>query len=368
MDIPFVSFESSNKIIKSEIVKAFDDFFNKGYYILGQNVKSFEKSYAQFNKVKYCVGVSNGLDALHMALRILEIKKGDEVIVPSNTYIATCLAVSYVNATPILVEPDIQTYNIDVDKIEAAITPKTKAIIPVHLYGQACNMEKIMQLADKHKLYVIEDNAQSHGAKYKKKLTGSWGHINATSFYPGKNLGALGDAGAITTNYIEWANDAIILRNYGSEKKYYNDVIGFNMRLDECQAAFLSVKLKYLDMWTSQRQEAAKYYREGLKGVGDIIIPHTLPAATHVYHVFVIRTKVRNRLQEYLQKIGIGTLIHYPIPPHRQKAYKQSTISKKRFPIAEEISDTCLSLPLWPGISQDQIEKVILNIKNFYNG
>ncbi len=254
MHIPFLSFEPANKKIKEDILSSFENFFDNAWYVLGEQVKNFEKEYASFNQVKKSVGVSNGLDALHIALKALNIGKDDEVIVPSNTYIATALAVSYVGATPVFVEPDIATYNIDPKKIEAAITPKTKAIMPVHLYGQACEMEAIMAIAKQHQLFVVEDNAQSQGASYKGKLTGSWGNINGTSFYPGKNLGALGDAGAVTTDDDELAQQAITLRNYGSQKKYYNDVIGFNMRLDECQAGFLSVKLKYLKEWTAQRQ------------------------------------------------------------------------------------------------------------------
>ena len=252
MQIPFLSFYKTNQLVKQEMLKAFESFFDSAWYVLGEKVKTFEKEYAAFNQVDHCVGVSNGLDALHIALLTLDIGSGDEVIVPSNTYIATVLAVSYVGAVPVFVEPDNQTFNIDANKIEAAITSKTKAIIPVHLYGQSCAMDVIMDIAKHHNLYVIEDNAQSQGATYKEKLTGSWGQINGTSFYPGKNLGALGDAGAITTNDTSLANKAAVLRNYGSQKKYYNEVIGHNMRLDECQAAFLSVKLKYLNEGTVQ--------------------------------------------------------------------------------------------------------------------
>lgn len=367
MNIPFVSFEEVNNQIKSEIITAFEQFFNDGWYILGDRVKQFEKEYAAFNIVTHCVGVSNGLDALHIALKALNIGIGDEVIVPSNTYIATALAVSYVGAKPVFVEPDISTYNIDPAKIEAAITPKTKAIMPVHLYGQACNMEAIMAIAQKHGLYVVEDNAQSQGATFKGKLTGSFGHINGTSFYPGKNLGALGDAGAVTTNDERLAKKAFVLRNYGSEKKYHNEVIGYNMRLDECQAAFLSIKLQYLAQWTAQRQQIAAWYNELLQDVNDIDLPLVQPDATHVYHLYVIRTKNRNALQQHLQDNGIGTLIHYPIPPHLQQAYKDLGFRKGDFPIAEEIADTCLSLPLWPGMKRDDVESVAKTIKEYFD-
>ena len=365
MKVPFVSFDEVNKQIKREILEAFELFFDKAWYILGDKVKQFESEYAAFNQVPYCVGVSNGLDALHIALRTLNIGSGDEVIVPSNTYIATALAVSYVGATPVFVEPDINTYNIDASRIEAAITSGTKAIMPVHLYGQACDMDSIMAIAKKYDLFVIEDNAQAQGASFKDKLTGSFGHINGTSFYPGKNLGALGDAGAITTNDAALAQKAAILRNYGSQKKYYNEEIGYNMRLDECQAAFLSVKLKYLDEWTKQRQQIAEQYNNALKDVEDLILPQVAQGATHVYHLYVVRTTKRNELQEFLTKNGIGTLIHYPIPPHLQEAYAVLGFKKGDFPIAEEIADTCLSLPMWPGMVATEIQIVTESIKQF---
>jgi dTDP-4-amino-4,6-dideoxygalactose transaminase len=366
MKIPFLSFESSNKQIKSEILSSFEHFFDSSWYVLGEQVKRFEGEYATFNNVEYCIGVSNGLDALHIALKALGIGNGDEVIVPSNTYIATALAVSYVGATPVFVEPDINTYNIDPSKIEAAITSKTKAIMPVHLYGQACEMESIMAIAKKHNLFVVEDNAQSQGASYKGKLTGSWGNINGTSFYPGKNLGALGDAGAVTTDDIELAEKASVLRNYGSEKKYYNEVVGFNMRLDECQAGFLSVKLKYLKEWTMQRQEIAQWYHEALKNIDDLILPSVDENATHVYHVYLVRTQHRDKLQKYLTDNGIGTLIHYPVPIHLQNAYRHLGFKKGDFPVAEEIAETCLSLPVWPGMKQSEVNFIAEKIINFY--
>ncbi len=365
MKIPFLSFDYANRQIKSEILDSFEQFFEKAWYILGDQVKKFEQEYALFNEVKHCIGVSNGLDALHIALKSLGIRAGDEVIIPSNTYIATVLAVSYVGAKPVFVEPDINTYNIDPSKIEAAITIKTKAIMPVHLYGQACEMDHIMNIAKKHNHFLVEDNAQAQGASYNNKLTGSWGNINATSFYPGKNLGALGDAGAITTNDEELAKKAIVLRNYGSGKKYYNEVIGFNMRLDECQAGFLSVKLKYLEEWTNQRQEIAGWYNEELKDMDGLILPTVAEKATHVYHIYMIRTKHRNDLQKHLTNKGVGSLIHYPVPPHLQKAYQQLGFKKGGFPIAEEIADTCLSLPMWPGMKYEMIRDIADIIKDF---
>jgi len=355
MNIPFLSFEYANKHIKTEILSSFENFLGSSWYVLGKQVMNFEEQYAEYNNVNHCIGVSNGLDALHIALKTLGIGDGDEVIVPSNTYIATALAVSYVGATLVFVEPRISSYNIDPSKIESAISSKTKAIIPVHLYGQACEMDPIMAIARKHNLFVVEDNAQAHGASYKGKLTGSWGNINGTSFYPGKNLGAFGDAGAVTTDDGSLAEKARVLRNYGSEKKYYNEVIGFNMRLDECQAGFLSVKLKYLKEWTEQRQEIAGWYNEALKNIDDLILPTAEEHAIHVYHVYLIRTKYRDELQKHLTENGIGTLIHYPVPPHLQKAYQHLGFKKGDFPIAEEIAETCLSLPMWPGLKREQI-------------
>ncbi len=367
MSVPFVSFEAVNSTIRGEILQSFEDFFDSAWYVLGDKVKAFEEQYAVFNGVNHCIGVSNGLDALHIALKVLNIGPQDEVIVPSNTFIATALAVSYVGAKPIFVEPDINTYNIDPEKIERAITSKTKAIMPVHLYGQACEMEAIMDIAEKHGLFVIEDNAQAQAATYKGKITGSWGHINGTSFYPGKNLGALGDAGALTTNDKTLAKKAEIFRNYGSEKKYHNSVIGFNMRLDECQAAFLSTKLKYLNKWTEQRQQIAEWYDSTLQNVGDIILPEVAFGATHSYHLYVVRTAKRNELQNYLTSLNIGTLIHYPIPPHLQEAYQHLGYKKGELPISEIIANTCLSLPLWPGMTLENIELVSSSIKNFFN-
>ena len=366
MKIPFLSFEPSNKQIKSEILSSFEQFYDNAWYVLGEQIKRFEQEYAEFNDVAHCVGVSNGLDALHLSLKVLGIAKGDEVIFPSNTYIASALAVSYVGATPVFVEPDIHTYNLDPLKIEAAITINTKAIMPVHLYGQACEMDSIMQIAKKYNLFVVEDNAQSQGATFKGKLTGSFGDINGTSFYPGKNLGALGDAGALTTNNTSLAEKASILRNYGSQKKYHNEAIGFNMRLDECQAGFLSIKLKYLNQWTAQRQEIASRYNEELKNVGDLVLPVLQKDATHVYHLYVVRTQYRDALQKFLGDNEIGTLIHYPIPPHLQKAYQHLGFKKGDFPIAEEIANTCLSLPVWPGMQKEQITYISEKIKLFF--
>ncbi len=364
--IPFLNFSPMHLAIRTEMQQAFQNVYDSNWFVLGKSVEAFEKEYAAFNQVPHAIGVSNGLDALHLALKALGVGPGDEVIVPSNTYIATLLAASYVGATPVLVEPDPVTYNISPANIEAAITSKTKAIMPVHLYGQACEMEAIMAIAKKHNLFVVEDNAQAHGAAFKGKLTGSWGHANGTSFYPGKNLGALGDGGAVTTNEEAIAHKVKVLHNYGSEKKYHNEVIGYNMRLDEMQAAFLSVKLKHLMEWTNQRQQVAGWYNEALKGLDDLILPVTYTHATHVYHLYVIRTQRRDALQKHLSENGIGSLIHYPIPPHLQPAYASLGFEKGDYPIAEEIADTCLSLPLWPGMSIEQVEIVAKAANSFF--
>lgn len=367
MNIPFLSFMPMHSSIKNEMMAAFEKVYDSYWYINGESVAQFEKEYAAFNKVENVVGVSNGLDALYLALKVCGVKAGDEVIVPSNTYIATALAATYIGATPIFVEPNIDTYNIDPTKIEAAITPKTKAIMPVHLYGQCCEMEAIMNIAKKHNLVVIEDNAQSQGSSFKEKLAGSWGNANGTSFYPGKNLGAIGDAGAVTTNDTNIATQLKSLRNYGSAKKYYNEVIGHNMRLDELQAALLSIKLTHLNEWTAQRQQIAQWYNEALKNVAEIILPKVHLNATHVYHLYIIRTTKRDELQQYLTQQGISTMIHYPVPPHLQEAYNFLGHKKGDFPIAEELANTMLSLPLYTGLTQAQTEQVANAIKQFFN-
>ena len=366
MHIPFLSFDKTNEQIRKEVLSAIENVFDSKWYVLGQRVKDFEKEYAHFNKSGFCVGVANGLDALILALKALDIKEGDEVIVPSNTYIASVLAISYVRATPVFVEPDIRTYNIDPSLIEAKITHHTKAIMPVHLYGQACEMDKIMLIAGKHNLFVVEDNAQSQGASFNGKSTGSFGNVNGTSFYPGKNLGALGDAGAVTTDDKILAGKISVLRNYGSGKKYYHELKGINSRLDEMQAAILSVKLKYINSWTEERHKISKWYSERLKDTGDLILPHTAAGASHVYHLYLLRTEKRNALQEHLNEKKIGTLIHYPVPPHLQKAYSDLGFKKGDFPIAEKIADTCLSLPLYIGMKEEEVEFVVKHIKEFY--
>jgi dTDP-4-amino-4,6-dideoxygalactose transaminase len=366
MQVPFLDFTQMNSDCNVAVLEAFHRVWKSKWYILGKEVAAFEEAYAQFSQTRYCVGVANGLDALHLALCALQLPPNAEIIVPSNTYIATWLAASYINAKIVPVEPDERTYNIDPRKIEAAITPNTKVIMPVHLYGQSCEMEPIMAIAQKHGLYVIEDNAQAQGSLYNGKLTGSWGIANGTSFYPGKNLGALGDAGAITTDSEDLYNRLRILRNYGSEKKYHNEVIGYNSRLDELQAAILAAKLQYLNSWLQQRVELAASYNQLLQPLqqqGNLILPHVANNATHTYHLYVVRfesTKIRDLAIDALTTAGIGSLIHYPIPPHLQKAYIDLGYRKGDFPIAEALAEQMLSLPLYPGLSTNQ-QKVVVN-------
>jgi dTDP-4-amino-4,6-dideoxygalactose transaminase len=366
MKIPFLTFEHRNKQVKQEVLSAFESFFDSQWYILGKEVEDFEKLYADFNATKYAIGISNGLDALHLSLRALNIRKGDEVIVPSNTFIASVLAISYVGAIPVFVEPRMDSYNINPELIKNAITSKTKAIMPVHLYGQACEMDAIITIAKEYDLFVIEDNAQAQGATWNGVLTGSFGDLNATSFYPGKNLGALGDAGAITTNNQDLAEAVNTLRNYGSKIKYNNELVGYNNRLDECQAAFLKVFLKYLPSWNKERSKIAQWYNEELAEIDGIVCPKVKEGAASVFHLYVIRTKKRDELQTYLKNQGVGTLIHYPIPPHLQACYSDLGYKKGDFPIAEEIAETSLSLPIYIGMKREEINYIAELIRKFY--
>ena len=350
-----------------EYIKVLDNVLKDGWFIIGKKLKKFEEEYAEFTQTKYCIGVANGLDALILSLKALEIGIEDEVIVPSNTYIASWLAITHAGATIKPVEPKIDTYNINCELVEAAITNKTKAILAVNLYGQSAELNKLKAICTKYNLYLIEDNAQSQGAKCDNKLTGSFGDINATSFYPGKNIGAFGDGGAITTDNFELLNKIITLRNYGSKIKYFNDVIGYNSRLDELQAAILSVKLKYLDLENEHRVQMACKYNILLSSVGDLVLPKIAENCTSVYHIYSIRTKKRDDLQKYLNSQDISTMIHYPLPPHLQKAYIDLGYKKGDFPIAEEIANTSLSLPIGPHLSVDETEYICEKIKHFFN-
>lgn len=364
--IPFLSFDYQDNLYREQIIDAMTKVLDSKWYVMGKQLIEFENAYAKLHDINYSIGVANGLDALIISLHSLGIGPGDEVIVPSNTYIASWLAVSAVGAKPIPVEPDEVSYNINPELIEKSITSRSKAIMPVHLYGQSCNMTRIMGIAKKYNLYVVEDNAQAHLAKWNGKLTGTFGHINATSFYPGKNLGALGDGGGITTNDENLNNKVKIFRNYGSDKKYYNEVKGANSRLDELQAAILNVKLPYLNQLTEERKDIAKKYDSLLKDCDGIQIPIVSEEAEHVYHLYVILCDKREELQQYLKGKNIDSLIHYPVPPHLQQAYADAGYKKGDFPIAEKIAEQCLSIPLYPGMKDDDICYVAKNIKEFF--
>lgn len=365
MKVPYLSFDKTNEQTRKESLSAFERFFDNKWFILGNEVKQFEQTFAHYCNSNHCIGVANGLDGLIISLKVLGIGSGDEVLVASNSYIATVISISNVGASPVFVEPDRRTYNLDPNKLEAAITPRTKAIMPVHLYGQPCEMDRIMEIADKYDLVVIEDNAQGHGGTFNGQITGSFGHCNATSFYPTKNLGALGDAGAITTNDSELAEKCSIIRNYGSSKRYYNTYKGMNSRLDECQAALLNVKMNYLDGWNKERQKIASWYDKNLKEIPGIILPYIHPKATSVFHIYLIRTHLRDELQRFLKEKGVGTLIHYPVPPHLQEAYGELGYQAGDFPIAEELAKTSLSLPLFVGMTEEQMNYVCEQIKAF---
>lgn len=339
MKVPFVSFKPLEKELDKELRAAFERVYESSWYIEGEEDKKFEKAFSEYCNTKYCVGVGNGLDALFLSLKACDIKDGDEVIVPSNTYIATALAVTYTGAIPIFVEPDIKTFNINPLKIENSITKKTKAIMPVHLYGQPCDMNPITEIAKKYNLYVIEDCAQSHGATYNGKVVGTFGDAAGFSFYPGKNLGALGDAGAMVTNNVKLAEKVRALGNYGSDYKYHHILQGNNSRLDELQAAFLLAKLPHLNKVNEERRKIAKKYLEGIHN-SQVILPYVPEYANPVWHIFAIRCERRNELEAFLNNAGIVTNKHYPIPMHLQECYKNLGFKRGDYPIAEKISET----------------------------
>lgn len=362
--IPFLDLKSPYLELKDELDTAYRRVMESGWYVLGKEVEAFESEFSGYCETKHCIGVANGLDALHLIIRAYGIGAGDEVIVPSNTYIATWLAVTHAGATPVPVEPDERTYNIDPQRIEAAITDKTKAILVVHLYGQTADMDPLNALAQKHGLKVIEDCAQAHGARYKGRRAGSLGDAAGFSFYPGKNLGAIGDGGAVTTNDPDLAARLRILRNYGSRVKYHNEILGFNSRLDELQAALLRVKLTRLDEWNERRRLIARQYLQGLSGLNGLILPVVPAWAEPVWHLFVVRHQQRDALQQRLNSVGIGTLIHYPIPPHLSEAYLNSGFKFVDLTIAEQTAKTVLSLPMGPHLALEKVKIVITSLKN----
>ena len=365
--IPFLDLKSPYLELKDELDAAYYRVMESGWYILGEEMEAFEQEFAEKCGTLHCIGVGNGLEALHLILRGYGIGHDDEVIVPANTYIASWLSVTYAGATPVPVEPDPKTYNLDPSRIISAITNKTRAIMPVHLYGQPVVMKEIWEIAKNYQLKIIEDSAQTHGGTYSSRYTGNLGSAAGFSFYPGKNLGAFGDAGAVTTNDDELADKIRGIRNYGSNRKYYNEVKGYNSRLDPLQAAFLRVKLKYLDEWNKRRDNIAEFYLGNLRNVPDLILPEIALESSHVWHLFVIRHPNRNLLQNYLTQCGIGTLIHYPIPPHLSTAYKDLGYQAGDFPVTESIAETVLSIPIGPHLRLDSAVFIVEKIKEFCN-
>jgi dTDP-4-amino-4,6-dideoxygalactose transaminase len=369
MTIPFLDMKSPYLEIQNELDEAYSRVMRSGWYILGEEVEAFEQEFARYVGVKHCIGVGNGLEALHLILHAYGIGPGHEVIVPANTYIATWLAVSYTGATPVPVEPDPFTSNIDVSRIEDAVTARTRAILPVHLYGAPAEMGPILDVARRHNLKVVEDVAQAQGALYQGRRTGNLGDAAGFSFYPGKNLGAFGDAGAVTTNDDILADQIRMLRNYGSRVKYHNEVKGFNSRLDPLQAAFLRVKLQHLDDWNTRRVEVAKHYLESLELLGSfqaIKLPPISSYHSPVWHLFVIHTPQRSQLQEHLRLAGIGTLIHYPVPPHLSPAYTNLGYRPGDFPITERLAQEALSLPMGPHLSILHVEEVAKQVQKYF--
>lgn len=364
MKVPFVSFLPMEKELHRELKDAFERVFARSWYIEGVEDEEFEKSFAEYIGSMHCIGVGNGLDALMLSLKALGIGPGDEVIVPSNTYIATALAVTYVGAKPVFVEPRLETFNINPELIEAAISDKTKAIMPVHLYGQPCEMDAIMEIAKRYDLKVVEDCAQAHGATYKGRKVGTFGHASGFSFYPGKNLGALGDAGAAVTDDEDIAKKIRALGNYGSDRKYHHIYKGNNSRLDELQAAFLSAKLPHLDRMNKDRQRIARLYDEGITNP-NVIKPIVLDGCTHVWHIYAVRSEKRDALANHLLEHGVSTGMHYPTPVHLQRCYKDLCLSQGELPLAEEISRTELSLPMFYGMSDKEVQYIVHIINMF---
>ncbi|HWA24541.1 MAG TPA: DegT/DnrJ/EryC1/StrS family aminotransferase [Lacunisphaera sp.] len=366
MKVPFVDFCPPYQELKAELDDAYGRFMQSGWYVLGREVEAFEAEYAAFCGTKHCVGVANGLDAMHLVLRAWGVGPGDEVIVPSNTYIATWLAVSATGGRVVPVEPDPQTFNLDPDRVEAAVSTRTKVILPVHLYGQTADMDPLRDLAERRGLKLLEDAAQAQGARYKGRRAGALGDAAGHSFYPTKNLGAFGDAGAVTTDDAELADKVRCLRNYGSRKRYHNDYQGMNSRLDELQAALLRVKLRYLDPWNERRRVLARRYLDRLgPAAGDLILPSPPDWAEPVWHLFVVRHPRRDGLQAALAAADVGTLIHYPVPPHASGAYAGEGIAREKYPLAAQLAATVLSLPLTPHLEPEQVDHVARVVVDF---
>jgi len=365
-EIRYIPFEKTDAQLKDEYMSALSRFLDEKQYILGKEVRKFEENWAAFCQTKYAVGVGNGYDALFLALKSVNLGPGDEIIVPSHTFAATTLAVVNTGATPILVDADPQTFNIDVGKIESSITSRTKAILVVHLYGNPCDMEKILSICDQHKLLLIEDNAQSHGARYKEKATGSFGIVSATSFYPVKNLGALGDAGIVNTSDENVFEKLKLLRNYGSPDKHKMILPGVNSRLDELQAAFLNIKLKHLATWNKERKKIANQYYRHLQDTGPLqtcMQPECVESANHIFPVLV---KERDKLRAHLLSKGIHTLRHYPLPYHLEPAFSHLNYTRGSFPVTENICEKEISLPIFPGLKEDEVSFICKEIRSFY--
>ncbi|HEX8501576.1 MAG TPA: DegT/DnrJ/EryC1/StrS family aminotransferase [Pyrinomonadaceae bacterium] len=365
MKIPFLDLRAPHAELRDELEAAARRVMESGWFILGPECEAFEAEFAAYCGARHCVGVGNGLEALHLILRAMGIGPGDEVIVPSNTYIATWLAVSYAGATPVPVEPDPLTHNLDPARVEGAVTPRTRAVMPVHLYGQAADMGAINEIAARRGLRVVEDAAQAHGALHRGRRAGALADAAGFSFYPGKNLGALGDAGAVVTDDGELADRVRLLRNYGSRVKYENEERGYNSRLDELQAALLRAKLTRLDEWNERRRRVAESYLQQLEGVAGLVLPAVPEWADPVWHLFVVRSGARARLQAHLSEAGVGTLIHYPVPPHLQPAYADAGHRAGDFPVAERLAEEVLSLPMGPHLSAEEVEYVVSKLSSF---
>ncbi|MEO6695344.1 MAG: DegT/DnrJ/EryC1/StrS family aminotransferase [Ignavibacteria bacterium] len=366
MKIPFMDLRQQNDSVKNETGPAIQNIIDNSSFILGKSVTDFENDFAAAHDVKHCIGVSSGTDGNHLALWANGIKANDEVIIPANTFIATAWGITLCGAKPVFVDCQNDSYNIDPVKIEEKITPDTKAIVAVHLYGQPADLDPIKQIADKHNILLIEDAAQAHLAEYKSKKVGGLSSVCSFSFYPGKNLGAFGESGAVTTNNDALALKVRMYRDHGSVKKYYHETFGHNYRMEGIQGAVLGIKLKHLDNWTNKRRDAAKKYNDCLKDISEIILPKEMSYAKHVYHLYVIQTDRRDELQKYLNDNGVSTGMHYPVPLHIQECFQHLGYKKGDFPVTEKLADSCISLPLFPEMTDEQIEYVSDKIKHFF--
>ncbi|MBV6478484.1 MAG: dTDP-3-amino-3,4,6-trideoxy-alpha-D-glucose transaminase [Ignavibacteria bacterium] len=366
MNIPFIDLKKQNDTVREEILKSIEHIIDASSFILGKSVSDFENDFAAVHNSRYCIGLSSGTDGNHLALWSLGIKAGDEVIIPANTFIATAWGAVLCGAKPVFADCEKDSYNLDLHDVEKKISPKTKAIVAVHLYGQSADLDRLKEISDRHGIYLLEDAAQSHLAEYKGKKIGSHGVSASFSFYPGKNLGALGEGGAVTTNDQEIAEKIRMMRDHGCKQKYHHETYGHNYRMEGIQGAVLGIKLKRLQSWTDKRREAADKYRELLSNTGDIELPKEMDYAKHVYHLFVIKTSKRDGLQEYLKENSIATGLHYPVPLHLQKCFANLGYKKGDFPVTEDLADKCLSLPIFPELTDNQIEYICEKIKKFF--